>query len=466
MENEFDKIVRELIGKKEYTYNKALWAKAKIGLKAAYAKIIVVKSVVAVVATGAAGVAGVAIYQNQVADGSEQATPPAPIEVVQEEVVDTAEHLMASEINNEVEAMEYAEAVEAYEQATSSPETPVSETPQMVTEPEVPTMVAASTTPTSTTYPTEPEPNPALPVPIASNPVQAGPSPTTPRRSFPPINNIEMSAKQTLPVRESRSHTLTTVSSETQTAMTKDRNWSVELSLAEGSAVLTDDLPTNYSSVIDGYESRGLSFKRKVKDNLLLGSGVQTQTWSETREFSWLSPERIIEIDPFRIDSVRGGMGFIFNPFSGQWEWVDTADIRNWPTFGDPVYDTTWATRTERISNRVKSVEIPLTIGYQFELNRLSFIPSLSAGVGYLYSVSYSQLQGPLNERQNFSKTDFNAFYINLRAEASLQYRVAYRNFVSAGVGYSRSTSTLGSPDQMNLKLGSTYYKLGIGFEF
>ncbi len=442
MENEFDKIARELIGKKEYAFNKSLWAKANIGVKAAYTKIIIIKSAIALSAASVVSVLGVVYFQNHPVAPTEMAQTPIAIE---EQIDDV---LTKSTKTIERFDLEISDGMNYPKPEVVQPEPPIN-TPKKE-------------------YPKSPK---------VSNDKS---SIKTNKKSFARNTDEEVSVRK-----QFEPHTLKVfaypfledLKNEVKPQLNpipippnamSSRGWRIELYVSNGTPLIRDNFPMDdYRTSSSNSQCIGINFEKRTKSNWAFGSGLRKCSFNETRVFTRDIPEEITHrfLD-WKLDSTFLGRGVVFNNATGTWEATDSTFEYDWIPFYDETTDTIWARRTEHISNQIKTVEIPFSLSYALQRNRWTLRPSVSTGIGYMYSVNYAHSFGPNQEIQAYKSSDIKSFYLNYTAEANLEYRLAYRNFISGGIGFSQSSKAFGNGVELDMVMENVYYKVGLGFKF
>jgi hypothetical protein len=461
MDKDFDNLIRELVSTKKYTYNKSLLVKAKLGVKAAYTKALIIKSAIVASTVGTMSVAGVTIYN------AIQPEAPTQAVVVNELVQDTTVHETQQDVikeNGNDPIYDYNDLVEALESETETREVEVLEPDiSKPTVSEVTTTVDAredivkSITVEEQTNESE------------RNTVEADLSQAKSIRqpvefadlNIAPKNNYELSNSSPLSAPEHVDMTATWSNTPT---------WSVEIFVNEGSIMVDDNLASatsSYNFIQSNTQGMGLHVRKKIGNNWHIGSGIQRQNIEEEREYQTRYLASVNErIDHWQMDSILIREGWAFNPFSGRWEIIDTSFVHYWPVPGNITYDSIWATKTERITNRFKTISIPVHVSYALESGKWTLMPTLGVNIGRIYSLSYAELSGPLQEVRYFNTSELHANLVSFSAQASVQYRLTLRNYISAGISHNRSLPSFGAGNGLSLGTTSTRFEAGIGFKF
>lgn len=486
MEDEFDKIARELIGQKKYSFDQSLWVKTKIGVKAAYTKIIVVKSAIALSTVGMVATMGTIVY-NQLSEPTINNALETPqvkaIELATKPEVDKSSldlwalHSESAALESTVksEDLTIRKTVEAQStQVSNDASTQIINHVQGKTNHKVQEQLPLQQQ-TSTSVIKVPNQLTSSACTTTSPQAGSGPSEVYVRT---PFDNIQALPRYTKPV-SSEFAPLALIPF--APIVSKGTLWSAELYLTDGTPRIREKSPnTTYREGLSSSEGKGLDVYYNLSENWRIGSGVKLQTLNETLYFDEMKYNVTSRSEGgFRIDSFFIGPGFVYNEILQQWENTDSAYHYELVSFTEMVYDTTWKTETRKVSNMIKTVEIPFHVAYEFKARQFSFRPSLSISGGYIYGSSYAQKSGPNQSIVYVENPDINALFINLGAEADVLYRLTNRNYINVGMGYSNSlfSSTGGSFDYNNsnypvgtgplsIAFKQLYYKVGIGTRF
>ena len=439
MENEFDKIARELIEAKKYTPNPGLWVKAKVGIKTAYMKIAVVKAAAAVVAGGGLTTAAI-VYTNQ-----SQPTTPEITEVVTPPInVDSQsiEHIPGDSMAGKT--ADYSDFVKPVVPETEMVQEE-SSTPEI--EP-VPKEMAASQSPAETGHESTQKNSleeKDLPVyaPIDINP--------TPKPS------VWLSSKD-YGVKPANAQMM---------SLRTEPKWALEMYLSNGKPLIMDNLQpinTRYSVVSSHSLEAGIAVRRRLAKNFAIGSGLELGSFEETRLQTASYPQEISrEVMTWRLDSFFIGKGFKYDSMGGIWVETDSAYFYEPIPVREIRRDTVWQSRTEQLTNTLKTIQIPLELSYELEHNRWSVRPNIGLGLAYIYDVQYAYVTGPRQEIAQIAAADIDQFLINFRGGLQARYKLGMRNYVLGGVQYSSNLSSLGT-GLFETTYDNLAYQVGLGF--
>lgn len=455
--SDFDDNIKEILAGKTYPVNNALWAKTQVGLKTAFYKMIIVKSMISIAILGSATVASLVTYNY-----FNEESP--VLEAPKSEMILSDSEKKASIL--ELEQM-------------SGEHTIISKI-----EPEKNLSLGASTDVNTSDLTIEkvstkdPKPN------DYSSTRKQGVNPsktllsalTSTQKSENITQNKKSLLSQTF-IMNTKSINSDFFESNNKLQIQKPIGFFTSTSLRKNEievsaySAFSNRFSLNNESITEGgtvISSNGIAvnYWRNINKELYAGIGLETNNsiFTNTLSSSTLSVDTTVS-SSFVLDSAFIGQGWVYDDILQTWVQTDSAYSYIMVPKFDISIDSTYAeTEVERISI-IKSVNIPLRLKYKFYYNRWQFEPSVGVNTNIIHGLRYYWTESNSEGISIMNEQEVKRVNLGITGSATVGYLLNKNTSIISGLTYTNNIIGIGGKNKPKMSSSQVAFRLGVSIK-